>query len=115
MIERLTGRSESRVYRRDGGAVLPEYFIFLFGVEYNDGSIERFQVEQVDWDELVVRLVAARGREEEARAHGEEGADRIRAAMGGECRVRAELVDRIDPTPTGKHLHVVSRIAGSAT
>jgi phenylacetate-CoA ligase len=115
MIETLTGRSESRVYRRDGGAVLPEYFIFLFGVEYNDGSIEKFQVEQEDWDKLLVRIVATRGREAEARAHGVEGSERIRAAMGGACGVRVKLVDRIDPTPTGKHLHVISRVVGGRT
>ncbi|MBN2564225.1 MAG: phenylacetate--CoA ligase family protein [Candidatus Eisenbacteria bacterium] len=112
MIARLAGRSEARVYRQDGGSVLPEYFIYLFGVEYNDGSIVKFQVEQVDWDELVVRLVAAGGREDEATAHGAEASARIVAAMGGVCRVRVELVDRIDPTPTGKHLHVISRLSG---
>jgi phenylacetate-CoA ligase len=112
MLARLAGRSDARVYRQDGGSVLPEYFIYLFGVEYNDGSIEKFQVEQVGWDELVVRLVPAEGQEEKAAAHGREGAEKIRAAMGEDCLVRVELVDRIEPTPTGKHLHVISRLPG---
>jgi phenylacetate-CoA ligase len=112
MIEKLNGRSEARVYRKDGGAILPEYFIYLFGVELNDGSIEKFQVKQLDYDMLIVLLVAAPGRETEARAHGAVGAKRIRGMMGASCHVEVELVDRIAPTPTGKHLHVVSHLAG---
>jgi phenylacetate-CoA ligase len=114
-LARLAGRSEECVYRRDGGRVLPEFLMYLFALQYNDGSIVKFQFVQESIDQLEVRLVAAAGRRDEALANGEAASARIRQAMGDTCDVRVRLVDRIDPTPTGKHLHVISRVAGERT
>ncbi len=107
LLARVSGRSESCVRRRDGGVVLPEFFIHVIGVEYNDGSIGKFQVIQEAVDRLTVVVVASEGAGARALAKEDEMRARIKQ-MVGDCEVRFVLADRIEPTPTGKHMYVVN-------
>jgi phenylacetate-CoA ligase len=109
LLERVVGRSESCVHRRDGGVVLPEFFIHVIGVEYNDGSIGKFQVVQEALDRITVVIVPSEGTGESALAREDEMRARIRQ-MVGDCEISFVLVDRIDPTPTGKHMYVVNKM-----
>ncbi|MFH1864647.1 MAG: hypothetical protein ABIK85_02065 [Candidatus Eisenbacteria bacterium] len=109
LLTRVVGRSESCVRRRDGGIVLPEFFIHVIGVECNDGSIGKFQVVQDALGRITVVIVPSAGAGEEALARRDEIRDRIQQMMG-DCEVDFVLTDRIDPTPTGKHMYVVNRM-----
>ena len=109
LLKRIVGRTESCVRRRDGGVVLPEFFIHVIGVEYNDGSIGKFQVVQEAIDRITVVIVPSEGAGEKALAREDEIRKRIQQTMG-DCEVGFVLADRIDPTPTGKHMYVVNRM-----
>jgi phenylacetate-CoA ligase len=111
LLDRVSGRSESCVRRRDGGVVLPEFFIHVIGVEYNDGSIGKFQVIQEAVDRLTVVLVPSEGAGARALARDDEMRARIKQ-MVGDCEVHFLLADRIEPTPTGKHMYVVNKMKG---
>jgi phenylacetate-CoA ligase len=110
ILERVVGRAESRFVRPAGGVVLPEFFIHLIGVEYNNGAIRKFQVVQEAPDRIVVRVVPFEDAAERALAHREEIARHITDRMGAPCSVTFVVEDDIEPTRTGKHLYTVSRL-----
>ena len=107
LLARIAGRAESRVVRPDGGFVPAEFFIHILGVEYNDGSVRRFQVVQTSPEEIVIRVVPTESGGSKAPTRRDEIARRIRQMVGGNCRVRFQVEERIEPTPTGKHMHVI--------
>jgi phenylacetate-CoA ligase len=109
-LERVLGRTESRIVRPAGGVVLPEFFIHLIGVEYNSGAIRKFQVVQEAVDRIVVRIVPFDEKREDALADRDEIAAHIARAMGEPCSVEFAIEDDIEPTATGKHLYTVSRV-----
>ena len=109
LLLRVAGRSESSVHRPGGGIVPSEFFIHVIGVEYNDGSIGKFQVIQEALDRITVVIVPSEGAGERALAREDEMRTRLREAVG-DCEIRFVLVDHIDPTPTGKHMYVVNRV-----
>jgi phenylacetate-CoA ligase len=109
LLDRVLGRTESCVVRPGGGIVLPEFFIHVIGVEHNDGSIAKFQVVQESLRGLTVVVVPSEGAGERALANADSIRARIVQAMG-DCEVEFALVDRIEPTPTGKHLYVVNKM-----
>lgn len=110
LLERVVGRSESRIVRPDGGVVMPEFFIHLIGVEYNRGAIRKFQVVQEAVDKLLVRVVPFEGAADRVLADRDEIARHIASAMGGPCSIRFSLEGDIEPTRTGKHLYTVSKL-----
>ncbi len=89
--------------------VLPEFFIYVIGLEYNDGSIAKYQVVQEALDRITVVIVPSEGTGEKALAREDEMRARIQQVVG-DCEIRFVLVDRIDPTPTGKHMYVVNKM-----
>ncbi len=110
LIARVIGRSSARILRRDGGMVVPEFFIHTLGVEYNEGDIKTFQVVQNDLDSLLVRVVPRRGAEGRVLGKREEITRRFQDAMGAPCRVTFSLEQEIPPTATGKFLYTISKV-----
>lgn len=113
LLARVLGRSESCIRKSDGGVVLPEFFIHVIGVEYNDGSIGKFQVVQESADRITVIVVPSEGAGDAALARADDIRTRIRQ-MVGDVAVEFVLADCIEPTPTGKHMYVVSKGARDA-
>ncbi|MCD4690350.1 hypothetical protein K8S17_02715 [bacterium] len=114
LLERIIGRSSASLRRSDGGSVVPAFFIHLIGVEFNDGELLKFQVIQENLDTIRVRLVPKPGAQVRILARREALTKRIRSAMGASCRVIYTIEEDIEPTPTGKHLYTVSRLADEA-
>jgi phenylacetate-CoA ligase len=114
LLERIAGRSESRVVRADGGFVPAEFFIHILGVEHNDGSIRKFQVVQESTERIRIRVVLRGGTAAPGPGAFDEIADRIKQMMGENCRVDFEVVDAIAPTATGKHRYVIGLSASGA-
>ena len=112
LLARVVGRSGSRVRKRDGGVVLSEFFIYIIGLEYNDGSIGKFQVVQEALDRITVVIVPSEGAGKRALAREDEMRARIQQVVG-DCEVKFVLTDHIAPTPTGKHLYVVNKMEES--
>ena len=110
LLKRIVGRGGASFPRPGGGAVVPEFFIHVIGVECNDGSIARFQVVQESMDRIVVRVVLKSGASVISSHLQERITARIHDAMGEDCDVRFSIEENIAPTPTGKYIYTVSLV-----
>jgi hypothetical protein len=78
-----------------------------------DQPVDRFQIEQVRSDSLIIRVVPGASFSEAVAVEVER---RVRGFVAKEMEIRFETVARIDPTLTGKHRFVISRVtAGHAS
>lgn len=109
-LQRIIGRSSAIFRTKDGGYVLPELFIHLIGVTYNDGEIAKFQVVQKDQETIVVRLVFKSPHELDGWQKKDILSALIAKAMNSSVNVVFQQEDDIELTPTGKFLYTVSHI-----
>jgi phenylacetate-CoA ligase len=82
------------------------YFIHLIGSAYDSGVVRRFQVIQRQYDHIEIRLVVANASE----LNTSWLEERVRAAMGPECRVTWTFVDDIPPLASGKYEYTRTEI-----
>lgn len=101
-LARLFGRTVDTFKAPDGRMVNGEYFTHLL---YFRDFITRFQVVQRSPNRLVYRMVTAGPAPE---AELEEIVAGTRAALGPECEVEFEFVERIEPSPSGKYRYTIS-------
>ena len=108
LLQEVVGRNMEVFKTRSGRIVSAVFFIHFVGVVYNTGAVERFQVVQEDYDRIIVRVVVLDAHQfAEAK---QPLVDAIKKAMGADCTVQFDLVDRIDPEPSGKYLYTVSKV-----
>ena len=113
MLREVAGRLTDVLVRRDGSVILPEYFIHLIGVVLNSGWIKKFQVIQEDYDFLRILVVPTELSANSAMRYSEEVAsitEKVRLALGSDCRIEFEFVREIAPTASGKFSYVTSRV-----
>lgn len=103
MLAMVTGRRLD-VLRTPQGHSLPGEFFPHIMKEF--ASVRRFQVEQSELDEVVVRVVAPAWSEEDAVRLRRE----VAAVAGGDLTVRIDRVDDIPLTGAGKLKVVVNRL-----
>lgn len=72
--------------------------------------VGEYQVEQLDLHRVVLRLVPAPGF---TPADGAAVRAELEACLGGDVAVRLDVVDRIDPEPSGKRPVIRSALAGA--
>ena len=101
-LAKLSGRVTDHFVRREGGLVHGEYFTHLF---YFRPWIEWFQVDQLAYDHVRVRVVTSDAVNELDVA---QITSSIRLAMGQQCNVEWDYVDEIDKSPQGKHVYTRS-------
>ncbi|MBD3368697.1 MAG: hypothetical protein GF405_11090 [Candidatus Eisenbacteria bacterium] len=111
LLESIVGRSASAFPRPDGGLVLPDFWIRLFAVEFNEGAVEKYQFVQEEIDRITVRVVPRPGYEGPDDRLRKAMRSRIDDAMGAPCRVSFEVVDDIPPSASGKHIYSMTRVA----
>ena len=109
-LERIAGRIGETFRTRMDGVVSPEFFIHLFGVMCNDGSIDKFQVIQKNIDHVVVRLKFKDDGSSWASTLEDKATALIKAVLGKECLVDYVNEIEIEPTPTGKHLYTICEL-----
>lgn len=108
LIEKLTGRLIDHFVTSDGRVVQAEFFIHFVGVVYNDGSLEKFQVIQKDYDHIVIKAVV---RDQMKFAESKASiANAIKKTMGNDCRVDFEFVNEIRPSKSGKHIYTICEV-----
>ena len=95
-LSSLSGRITDHFVLRSGKLVHGEFATHLF---YFREWIDRFQVDQLDYDRLRIRVVRREGTEEDDVREINEG---LRRVMGENCKIEWEFVDSIDDTPQGK-------------
>ena len=76
----------------------------------NDDAVLRFQIVQVDYDTIVIRVVMRPGNSLESWELKDRISQMIQKAMGEFVNVRYREEKDIELTSTGKHLYAVSRI-----
>lgn len=104
-IKKISGRNVDTFIRRDGTLVDGEYFTHLL---YFRDWIDKFQVVQTGYDEIIYKIVTARSsRLSEAR---EEIAARTRLALGDSCRVHFEVMEHLPPSSSGKYRYTISLV-----
>lgn len=109
-LARLRGRHNDLVALPGGRLVLPDtWYVNLR--EGNTGWLERFQVEQRDVDDILVRLQVNDTFEEDALARVQR---RVRASLGADVHVTWELADHLRADESGKLRHVISHVDAKA-
>ena len=71
-------------------------------------GVQQFQVVQEALDRITIAIVPAGQFDDGARAYA---LDKIRQACGPEMQVRFDVRQSIEPTRTGKHRYVISKVA----
>ncbi len=74
-------------------------------------GIRQFQLLQERLDHITVRLIpGSELASSEARTVIDAARSQFEAWLGDDVRVEVEIVDRIAPTPAGKHLYLISNV-----
>jgi phenylacetate-CoA ligase len=109
-LSRIVGRGVDAFRARDGTIVHGQYFIYLM---YYREWLEKFQIVQRDYDDVLYRIVKAR---DHVPSEDIEEIGRVtRAALGPDCKVEFEFVDEIGASPSGKFLYVMSDVQARET
>jgi phenylacetate-CoA ligase len=85
-----------------------EFFIHFVGVVYNTGGIERFQVIQEGYEEIVIKVVV--NDQQDFSVQRKKVDDVIKLEMGDEVSINWEIVDDIPTQSNGKYLYVKSNV-----
>jgi len=108
-IKKLTGRKMEIFRTKDGTSVPGEFFIHAIGVVYNRDFIKKFQAIQKDFEHIIIKLVLTDRKQ--LNKSKEPLVEAIKKVMGADCKVEFEIVDNIEPTPSGKFQYTICEIA----
>lgn len=107
LLERVEGRSYEYVVARSGNPV--SLTGLIFGQHFQAfGCISKIQVYQDDPGRMEVRIVP--GADFVKEAVEEEIRGKIRAAMGAEMEVSFSIVEKIEPSGSGKHRFLIQKL-----
>lgn len=110
ILKRVVGRVTDSFIRRDGAIVSPFFFIHFLGVVHNSGWIEKTQIIQKSYDEIIVKLVVADTPPVHLLQDLESS---VRKVMGTSCQIEFEYVEDILPSPSGKYRYTISLVNSS--
>jgi len=107
-LEQVIGRVTDIFYTRAGKQVYGGYFTRQF---YDRDWVNQFQIVQEDYEKIRVRIVP-NGVVSPASwdAQQRELTAAFREALGDACQVEFELVESIEPGPTGKRRYTISNV-----
>ncbi len=105
VLKEVQGRATDLVVARDGTVMHALALIYVVRAE---PGIERFRIVQESLERTVVELVPGHGFDPACRERIRAG---IAARLGTGVTVEVRTVERIALTRSGKHRHVVSRVA----
>ena len=98
VIKQLSGRVTDHFILESGKLVHGEFITHLF---YFRDWVDQFQVDQIDYDRLRIRIVC---RDVVNENDIRDITQSIRFVMGPSCKLEYEYVDSIDKSPQGKFL-----------
>lgn len=105
LIATVTGRTSDHFKTRDGRLIHGEYFTHLF---YDKIEIRKFRVIQHDYEDI--EILAESDGAISKRTIGDLE-DRIKLAIGQNCRVSFKQLDQIPPAASGKYRYTISEVA----
>ncbi|MBN1256630.1 MAG: phenylacetate--CoA ligase family protein [Planctomycetes bacterium] len=113
-LQAIKGRINNIFINRDGSHIHGQYFVRIL---WFNKWIRKFQVVQEAYDLVNIYIMLIDPDLAPARTKREDMdkvEERIRSVLGSDCRVEWHFVDEIPPTPSGKHLHTISRLMRQA-
>lgn len=112
-LEAVAGRVTDIFYTAAGAQVYGGYFTTLF---YHREWVSQFQVVQEDYDRIRISIVPVKAAISQGLLDQQkrELTAKIREAMGTDCRIEFEMVDSIQPGPSGKRRYTISKVGPPA-
>lgn len=107
LIGGLQGRIQEQFIKKDGSIVFGYFFVHLLGVLHNGGFVKKFQLIQKEYDKIVLKVVAKKKIDPVQMSLIEE---KIKVAMGKDCKIKWEYVDDIPSLSNGKYLYTKSLV-----
>lgn len=111
LLKEVKGRVTDTFVTRSGIRVYGGYFTRIM---YFKEWVKKFQFMQEDYDQINLLIVPAISMEkahEQLKKEKSEMEEKIRLVMGNECKIDIELVEDIQPSPSGKHRYTISKVA----
>jgi len=106
-LKNVTGRITDHFLKEDGTVIPAEFFISFFGVFWNKGLINKFQVIQEDYKKIRILVVPAGNIDRSEKKFIE---DKIKIVMGEDCDIVWDFVDNIPKTKSGKYIYTKSLV-----
>jgi len=108
LLEKVVGRIRGNFKNKFGDYVNGGVFIDLF---YSQENIKRFQIIQEAVDFIVINLVVAeKNKIKDTNKYFKEINQKICKIIGHKVKIKYNIVDKIEPSPSGKFLYSFSKI-----
>jgi phenylacetate-CoA ligase len=108
LLEKVVGRISGRFKNKFGDFISVGLFYSLF---YFKENIRQFQVIQETTDLILINLVLIeKNKLEDTEKNFEENNQKIWKLMGHKIIIKYNIVDEIEPSPSGKYMHVFSKV-----
>ena len=108
LLEKVVGRICSQFINKFGDSINVGMFYSLF---YFKENIRQFQVVQETTDLISINLVLIdKNKLNDMNKYFQENNQKIRKVMGHEITVKYNIVDEIEPSPSGKYMHIFSKV-----
>jgi phenylacetate-CoA ligase len=108
LLEKVVGRISGRFNNKFGDFISAGPFYSLF---YFQENIRQFQVIQETTESILINLVLIeKNKLKEMDKFFKENNQKIQKIMGHKITVKYNMVDEIEPSPSGKYMYAFSRI-----
>lgn len=108
IIDFVDGRDTTFIFSETNGKISSLFFVHFFGVTYNNGSIDNFQIIQSSKDNLIVKAVI-KDREKFILIQSKLE-NSLRGVIGNNINISWEFVEKIDKLPSGKYQYVINKL-----
>ena len=108
LLEKVTGRIKSVFINKFGDSIDDDLFITLFRLKEN---VKQFQIIQEAIDYIIINLVLIdKTKLKDVNEEFKEENQAIWKVMGEEIEIKYNIVDEIEPSPSGKFMYTFSRV-----
>jgi len=108
-LEKITGRIKSVFINSAGDYIDDDVFFALLRLKEN---IKKFQIIQETVEYIIVNLVLIdKKKQEDVDNEFREISQKIRKIMGEDTKIKYNIVDEIEPSPSGKYMYSYSKIS----
>jgi phenylacetate-CoA ligase len=104
LLREIVGRNSDLLLKPDGSIV---HWSSFFTVMRYRPEVTQYQMYQPDREHLEVRLVCKGGIDKDVL---DDIRKELQLCFGDSMQISIELVDRIEPTPAGKHRFIISEV-----
>jgi phenylacetate-CoA ligase len=109
LLEKVVGRISGRFKNKFGDFINPSFYSLFYFKE----NIRQFQVIQETTDLILINLVLIdKDKLEDMKNFFRENNQKFCKIMGHQVTVKYNIVDEIEPSPSGKYMYIFSKVRG---